>query len=488
MVKLSLRALVAASLLLVPTVQANLNATEACIQISKAISSSSEVFWPGSIHYGQDTHHWATSSSQLSACSVEPGTAEDVGKILQIVGSTRTPFSVKGGGHATNPGFSSSTGVHIALTRLNEVTYHAVNQTATVGAGLVWDDVYEGLEPHGVNVVGGRVTGVGVAGFTLGGGYSWLSNQYGLTVDNTLSYELVFPNGTVSLVDSSNPDLLFALKGSAYNNYGIVTRFNFKAYPQGQVWGGLLTATADQLDAVNEATLNFSNNVTDPKAQIITAYNFVLGEPGASILLFYDGPSPPAGIFDDFLAIKAFTKDVKTRSFLSLVQSSPSDATSNQRGAFHTVSLLEYTPALIDAIVNETRFLGPRLGLASATFLSYDVEPFLPSIFAKGTTKTASYPPSRAQSLLPLNLYFAWTFSAADETIRNAIVQSAEQITKVAVSEGQSISNAPLYSNYAIDSTPKDKIFGENLSMLQILKAQYDPSGVMDLAGGWKFQ
>ena len=56
------------------------------------------------------------------------------------------------------------------MTRFNEVTYHPDNQTATVGAGLVWDDVYEGLEPHGVNVAGGRASGIGVAGFSLGGG------------------------------------------------------------------------------------------------------------------------------------------------------------------------------------------------------------------------------------------------------------------------------------------------------------------------------
>lgn len=30
--------------------------------------------------------------------------------------------------------------------------------------------VYAALAPYGVNVVGGRVSGVGVAGFTLGGG------------------------------------------------------------------------------------------------------------------------------------------------------------------------------------------------------------------------------------------------------------------------------------------------------------------------------
>ena len=43
--------------------------------------------------------------------------------------------------------------------------------------------MYAALEKHNVNVVGGRVTGVGVGGFVLGGGYSWLSNQYGFVLD-----------------------------------------------------------------------------------------------------------------------------------------------------------------------------------------------------------------------------------------------------------------------------------------------------------------
>ena len=77
---------------------------------------------------------------------------------------------VKGGGHASNPGFSSTTGVQIAMYRFSTVNYHPSSQTVDVGSGLVWDDVYTALEPFGVNVVGGRVTGVGVAGFTLGGG------------------------------------------------------------------------------------------------------------------------------------------------------------------------------------------------------------------------------------------------------------------------------------------------------------------------------
>ena len=54
-------------------------------------------------------------------------------------------------------------------------------------------------------------------------------------------------------------------------------------------------------------------------------------QPGVSLLLFYDYPTPPAGIFDDFLAIPYFTKDVKTRTFLDLIGVAPSNATSGTR-------------------------------------------------------------------------------------------------------------------------------------------------------------
>ncbi len=106
------------------------------------------------------------------------------------------------------------------MTRFNEVTYDSGTQTAVIGAGNIWDDVYVLLNAQGVNVVGGRVTGVGVAGLTLGGGmyndytstiyflnscisegYSYLSNQYGLAIDNVVAYELVAPNTTVVTVN-----------------------------------------------------------------------------------------------------------------------------------------------------------------------------------------------------------------------------------------------------------------------------------------------
>ena len=56
------------------------------------------------------------------------------------------------------------------MSRFNETKANSASGTVEVGAGLTWDQVYVALEPTGVNVIGGRVPGVGVAGLTLGGG------------------------------------------------------------------------------------------------------------------------------------------------------------------------------------------------------------------------------------------------------------------------------------------------------------------------------
>ena len=133
-----------------------------------------------------------------------------------------------------NPGFSSTRGIQIAMTRFNETRINYTTRTVDVGAGLIWDQVYETLEPTGLNLVGGRIPDVGVSGLTLGGGecllssenlmsyalgYSFLSNQYGLTVDNVARFELVLPNGTVTNVTSEDDDLWFGLRVSRQAQY-----------------------------------------------------------------------------------------------------------------------------------------------------------------------------------------------------------------------------------------------------------------------------
>ena len=56
------------------------------------------------------------------------------------------------------------------MARFREIVIHEDSGTVDIGAGLTWTEVYEYLVPKGLNVVGGRLNGVGVAGLTLGGG------------------------------------------------------------------------------------------------------------------------------------------------------------------------------------------------------------------------------------------------------------------------------------------------------------------------------
>ena len=79
-------------------------------------------------------------------------------------------WQIKSGGHTGNPDFSSSHGILISMTRFNRVDYEPKSATATIGAGQVWDNVYEKLAQYEVTVLGARVTHIGVAGFILGGG------------------------------------------------------------------------------------------------------------------------------------------------------------------------------------------------------------------------------------------------------------------------------------------------------------------------------
>ncbi|PBK85330.1 FAD-binding domain-containing protein [Armillaria gallica] len=448
----------------------------ACQLIANKVSSATDVYYPGSSSYVADNEHYATSSSQASKCSVEPGSAEDVGIILAIVGKTKTPFGVKGGGHATNQGFSSTTGVQIAMTRFIEVTYDSATQTAVIGAGNIWDDVYEVLNAQSVNVLGGRVTGVGVAGFTLGGGYSYLSNQYGLAIDNVVAYELVAPNATVVTVTEENdPDLFFSLKGG-FNNYGIVTRFTLKTYPQGSVWGGVASYNASYISVFNAAAVKFCSEVTDPKAAMVMTYAYASGQVSLATQMFYDGPTPPDGIFDDFLAIPALAQDFTTRSYFDLIGSTTFPT--GLRTVYNHIPTLEYSESTIEDMINELNFWGPTLSAHGATSVTYAVEPFLPGLLTHAPAGSSAYPGSRDHTVFPSIVGLQWVSQSEDDVFLDAARQTAEKL---------GVAGESIYPNYAIYDAPVVDMYGEEgVKRMEATRERVDPYGVMLLTGGFK--
>ncbi|KAJ7737700.1 FAD-binding domain-containing protein [Mycena metata] len=478
-------------------IQPTIHPASVCQSLVREISSESQVFYSGSPNYVTAMSHFDIASSQQAACAVEAGTPLDVGVTLRTVGASGVPFAVKGGGHATNPGFSSTTGVHISLARFNTTTYDAsypntASGAVTIGAGLTWGQVYTVLDPLGVIVVGGRDHSVGVAGFILGGGYGYHSNQYGLSADTVLSFELVLPNGIVkNITEKSDADLFWALKGGG-NNFGIVTSFVVRAFPQGQVWGGSVVQTPGQQQAVGAALHQF-DNVSDPRAAAVG--NFIVKNASTlltSVTLFYDGPTPPPGIFDAFLALPTLHSTVKTRSFLDLVLGNAGLPT-GYRGASGMVAYTANTPTFINATINEVTSLGVSLAAnTSAAAVYYALEPF-----QKGYMKnsTGAYPPpaARVGSPMPMAVAFEWSDAKDDAYLRQELTESVARLQAVAVSDqvaaGQSSGALPRYSNYALAPTALEEFYGaEGLARLVKIAQRVDPLRVMALAGGWKLQ
>ena len=86
-----------------------------------------------------------------------------------------------------------------------------------------------------------------------------------------------------------------------------------------------------QFDEVRAAIANFSAYSRDPKAAILPSYISYGGYQNISQGIFYDGPTPPPGTFDNFTNIPSLSSDLKTRSYLDMILSAPANSTGGLR-------------------------------------------------------------------------------------------------------------------------------------------------------------
>jgi FAD/FMN-containing dehydrogenase len=118
------------------------------------------------------------------------------------------------------------------MTHFNQIEYDKEKKTLDVGAGVIWKDVYNYLEPfasdHAPGVVGGDPL-VGVSGWLLGGGYSIQTNSFGLGIDNIVGFRVLLPDKAVCNVSrEENPEIFKALKvRSLYHNNNIIAAHSF---------------------------------------------------------------------------------------------------------------------------------------------------------------------------------------------------------------------------------------------------------------------
>ena len=202
---------------------------------------------PGEESYERARSIWNGMIDHRPALIQQPSGAADVIACVDFARDNELLLSVRGGGHNIAGTAVADGGLMIDHTPRKGVHVDPASGIVRVEPGCDWGDVDRETQLHGLAVPGGVVSSTGVAGFTLGGGFGWVTRSYGLASDNLISADLVTAEGELIRASATeHPDLFWALRGGG-GNFGIVASFEFQARPVGpQVVAGLVLHPMDK--------------------------------------------------------------------------------------------------------------------------------------------------------------------------------------------------------------------------------------------------
>jgi hypothetical protein len=83
-------------------------------------------------------------------------------------------------------------------------------------------------------------------------------------------------------------------------------------------------------------------------------------------------------------------------------------------------------------------------------------------------------------------VYLTWSDEKEDEFWITTLNRTLNKLRKAARELGLTTKKPAYYSNISLETVPSHKIYRDNMTWLRAVKAQYDPTDVMGLAGGHK--
>ena len=188
---------------------------------------------------------WNLAVDQRPAAVALPKSADDVVAAVGFARERGLRVAAQGTGHQAAPLGDLADTVLVKTSGMRRLTIDPVRRTATAQAGVLWGEVAEAAAEYGLAGLAGSSPGVGVVGYTLGGGMSWLGRSYGLCANNVEAIELVTADGRLVRADRCHErDLFWALRGGG-GSFGVVTAIELRLFPVTKVYAGLLWWPAD---------------------------------------------------------------------------------------------------------------------------------------------------------------------------------------------------------------------------------------------------
>jgi FAD binding domain-containing protein/berberine-like enzyme len=213
----------------------------ATIDTSTLEGLTGEALRPGDPGYDEARSIHNGLIDKRPALIVRCSSTADVVGAVNLARETGLEVSVRGGGHNVAGIAVCEGGLMIDLSPMKAIHVDVEARTARAEPGVIWAELNEQTQAHGLAVTGGAISTTGIAGLTLGGGLGWLMSKLGLAADQLLSAEVVTADGRVLTASASeNEDLFWGLRGGG-GNFGVVTSFEYRLHPIGpMITGGLI--------------------------------------------------------------------------------------------------------------------------------------------------------------------------------------------------------------------------------------------------------
>jgi hypothetical protein len=212
---------------------------------------------------------WNLAVDQRPAAVAIPETVDDIVEVVRYARANGYRVAGQSTGHNAHPlaeGLDHT--VLIKTHKMRGVRIDPVARVARVEAGALWMDVTHPAGDHGLAPLAGSSPDVGVAGYSLGGGISWLGRKYGLAANSVVALELVNANGDIVRASSvENPDLFWAMRGGG-GSFGIVTHIEMRLYPVQQLYAGWLIFPMERAEEVLIAWREWVDTVPDEVTSI----------------------------------------------------------------------------------------------------------------------------------------------------------------------------------------------------------------------------
>ena len=227
------------------------------------------ILMPGDPGWDDARRAWNLAVDQHPAAVALPESAHDVAAAVRFAREHGLRVAAQGTGHNARPLGSLDDTVLVKTARMRRVTIDPAARIARAEAGAVWHEVVEAAAEHGLAALAGSSPDVGVVGYTIGGGISWLGRAYGLAANNVEAIEVVTADGRLVRADAcTEPDLFWALRGGG-GSFGVVTAIELRLFPITEVYAGLLWWPAEAAAEVLQAWRDLTQS--DPPEEFTSA-------------------------------------------------------------------------------------------------------------------------------------------------------------------------------------------------------------------------